>query len=185
MKQFIPHPKLAWLSFALLAPMQTADAWFEYLQATDMDAESSATAPTATIATPKDASGKAHKQAQQPTPTPKDSPSSRRDPIPKGSSLKSQKGLRTTPPRADHTVRVWKIAQGKTLQTTLENWSTQAHWQLIWELPNDYQIKADSSYVGNYQQALEQLLEDLSSAGIALEAEMYTSNQVLRIGGMR
>lgn len=83
------------------------------------------------------------------------------------------------------TLRVWKLQNNHSLREILGRWSEQANWQLVWDAHNDYHIKAHSSYVGDYRDAVAQLLEDLAQSGLPLGAEFYTGNRVLRVRQVR
>lgn len=83
------------------------------------------------------------------------------------------------------TLRVWKLQNKHSLREILARWSEQANWQLVWDAHNDYRIEAHSSYVGDYRDAVAQLLEDLAQSGLPLGAEFYTGNRVLRVRQVR
>ncbi len=90
-----------------------------------------------------------------------------------------------TRPDAEKQVKVWKLDKGDTLHATLQRWSDMAGWQLVWEPEKDYRVDAHSSYVGGYQQAVENLIDDLSHSGLPLGADLYNGNRVLRIRRVR
>ena len=100
-------------------------------------------------------------------------------------------GLRAAPEAAIQTplayapvssAPLWEISLAdKTLNSALARWTTQAGWQLLWELPVDYSVEANTTLTGSFEQAVEKVAKSMESAEIPMKAIFYKGNKVLRI----
>lgn len=76
----------------------------------------------------------------------------------------------------------WDIkAMDRTLNAALARWAYVAGWQLLWEVPIDYAVEADTSIGGTFEQAVETVTQSMAGAEIPLKAIFYQGNRVLRI----
>lgn len=76
----------------------------------------------------------------------------------------------------------WDIkAMDRTLNAALARWAYVAGWQLLWEVPIDYAVEADTSIGGTFEQAVETVTQSMAGAEIPLKAVFYQGNRVLRI----
>ncbi len=69
----------------------------------------------------------------------------------------------------------------RTLNVAMARWAAQAGWQLLWEIPVDYAVEAETSLGGTFEQAVEAVTKSMESAEIPLKAIFYTGNRVIRI----
>jgi len=76
----------------------------------------------------------------------------------------------------------WEIALAdKTINAVLARWAVKAGWQLVWELPIDYTVDAQTNISGSFEQAVEMVAKSMETAEIPLKAVFYSGNKVLRI----
>jgi hypothetical protein len=85
-------------------------------------------------------------------------------------------------PVAAATRNQWDIrATDRTLNVAMARWAAAAGWQLLWEVPVDYAVEADTTIPGTFEQAVEAVTRSMESAEIPLKAIFYKGNSVLRI----
>lgn len=76
----------------------------------------------------------------------------------------------------------WELAPtDKTLKTALARWSRTAGWQLVWELPVDYEVDARTAVQGTFQEAVGAVARSMESAEVPMKAIFYAGNRVLRV----
>lgn len=77
---------------------------------------------------------------------------------------------------------VWEIAlTDKTLNGAIARWTTQAGWQLRWEMPVDYAVEAHTTVSGTFVEAVETVARSMETAEVPMKAIFYKGNKVLRI----
>lgn len=82
------------------------------------------------------------------------------------------------PPPAAH----WDIRlEDGTLSATLTRWAGDAGWQLLWEMPVDFQVDASSEVEGTFEQAVGMVATSLGSAKTPMQVVFYRGNHVVRI----
>mgnify|MGYP001035658677 CR=1 FL=1 len=78
--------------------------------------------------------------------------------------------------------RDWEIfVADKTLNATLARWAASTGWQLLWELPVDYAVEANTRLHGTFEEAVAVVARSMESAQIPMKAVFYQGNKVLRI----
>jgi hypothetical protein len=88
--------------------------------------------------------------------------------------------METAVPQA--TARTWQIfITDKTLNAALARWAESAGWQLLWELPVDYAIDANTTLTGTLEEVVGTVVRSMSTAEIPMKAIFYDGNKVLRI----
>lgn len=77
---------------------------------------------------------------------------------------------------------LWQIKQNDTLRSTLQAWTAEAGWQLVWDFPWDYGMSAGASFSGPLDVAVEQVINHLHyDAGKPIGAQISMGNKVIRI----
>ena len=80
------------------------------------------------------------------------------------------------------TARSWDIKlEDATLSATLTRWAVDAGWQLLWEMPVDFQVDASSQVEGSFEQAVGTVATSLASAPTPMQVIFYRGNRVVRI----
>jgi type II secretory pathway component GspD/PulD (secretin) len=83
---------------------------------------------------------------------------------------------------ADTPIQHWDIhVTDNTLKSAMTRWSKAAGWQLLWELPYDYQIEAGTSIANTFEGAVEAVARSLTDSASPMKAIFYRGNKVLRI----
>ncbi|MET3133300.1 hypothetical protein AAKU55_003590 [Oxalobacteraceae bacterium GrIS 1.11] len=76
----------------------------------------------------------------------------------------------------------WEIKPiDRTLNVALARWAASAGWQLLWEVPVDYAVEAETTIPGTFEQAVETVTKSMETAEIPLKAIFYKGNNVIRI----
>jgi hypothetical protein len=76
----------------------------------------------------------------------------------------------------------WELVPtDRTLKAALSRWARMAGWQLVWELPVDYEVEARTAVQGTFQEAVGVIAKSMDSAEIPMKAIFYAGNRVLRI----
>jgi hypothetical protein len=76
----------------------------------------------------------------------------------------------------------WDIViADRTLNAALARWAAAAGWQLLWELPVDYAVQAQTTVPGKFEDAVTIVVNSMEGAEIPMKAVFYSGNKVLRI----
>ena len=75
----------------------------------------------------------------------------------------------------------WPIDAGANLQIVLRNWTKNAGWTLLWEVPRDYHIQIPVTLIGSFEQVIHQLMESVNRTNPEIEAILYQRNKVVVI----
>lgn len=76
----------------------------------------------------------------------------------------------------------WDIViADRTLNAAMARWAAAAGWQLLWELPVDYAVQAQTTVPGKFEDAVTVIVNSMEGAEIPMKAVFYSGNKVLRI----
>lgn len=75
----------------------------------------------------------------------------------------------------------WEVVSGKSLRSTLADWSVRAGWDLHWDAADDFVLLARAEFNGDFDGAVSRLLTAVNAHGHAFQAETYAGNKVLRV----
>ena len=73
------------------------------------------------------------------------------------------------------------VVADRTLNAAMARWAAAAGWQLLWELPVDYAVQAQTSVPGKFEDAVTVVVNSMEGAEIPMKAIFYSGNKVLRI----
>jgi len=73
-----------------------------------------------------------------------------------------------------------KLEDG-TLSKTFGRWAAEAGWQLLWELPVDFRIDANTRVEGDFEQAVTAVADSLAGAETPMQVVLYRGNHVIRV----
>lgn len=73
-----------------------------------------------------------------------------------------------------------KLEDG-TLSKTFARWARDAGWQLLWEMPVDFRIDANTRVEGEFEQAVTAVAESLAGAETPMQVVLYRGNHVIRV----
>lgn len=68
----------------------------------------------------------------------------------------------------------------KTIRGTLTRWGKAAGYSVIWDVDKDISVDADAGFSGNFEEAVQQVLDAVSASEFPVEGVLY-DNRVLRI----
>ena len=75
---------------------------------------------------------------------------------------------------------VVKLEDG-TLSKTFARWAHDAGWQLLWEMPVDFRIDANTRLEGEFEQAVTTVADSLADADSPMQVVLYRGNHVIRV----
>jgi len=78
---------------------------------------------------------------------------------------------------------IWTLAAGKSIGQELKGWADKAGWQVIWNLPTDWTIPADTAYEGEFPAAAAKVIETLAGNGALIRTQFYEGNKTMVING--
>ncbi|WP_437559405.1 toxin co-regulated pilus biosynthesis Q family protein [Acidithiobacillus sulfuriphilus] len=78
---------------------------------------------------------------------------------------------------------VFLLNQGDLILTDLQKWAKQSGWTVIWQVPEDWQVPNTTTFSGDFQKAVTQVIQALSANGANVHAVFHTANNTVVIGG--
>jgi len=75
----------------------------------------------------------------------------------------------------------WSVKAGSTLQTTLHAWAVREGWELVWDAPQDYRIRASARLGPDFQSAVKALADAVNQTSPDLTVTLYLGNQVIHV----
>ena len=75
----------------------------------------------------------------------------------------------------------WAVIKGAYLKATLEGWTREAGWDLIWDSSIDYQLGASAAFHEDFESAVTHLIDTIYIDNPEIVATLYRGNKVLRI----
>ncbi len=82
-----------------------------------------------------------------------------------------------------HFQPVFLLSKGDLILTDLQKWAKQSGWSVIWNIPEDWQVPNTTSFSGDFQQAVGQVIQALSANGANIHAVFHTANNTVVISG--
>lgn len=80
-----------------------------------------------------------------------------------------------------YSTKKWIANTNDSLMNTLAAWSKQAEWQLVWDIKEDFVLQAGSTFGGEFDEAVTELIGILNRDARSLRVTFYEGNKVLRI----
>ena len=78
---------------------------------------------------------------------------------------------------------VFLLNQGDLILTDLQKWAKQSGWTVIWQVPEDWQVPNTTTFSGNFQKSVSQVIQALSANGANVHAVFHTANNTVVISG--
>jgi hypothetical protein len=75
----------------------------------------------------------------------------------------------------------WAVMKDTTLKQTLETWSKEHGWQVIWDNPVDYRIRASVILHGGFEEAVGRLVDSIHQSNPSLAVTLYRGNKVIHV----
>ncbi len=78
---------------------------------------------------------------------------------------------------------VFLLNQGDLILTDLQKWAKQSGWTVVWQVPEDWQVPNTTTFSGDFQKAVSQVIQALSANGANVHAVFHTANNTVVISG--
>lgn len=91
--------------------------------------------------------------------------------------------LSNSPVAIEAPLQIWQLKKGETIRSELTKWAKDSDWSLVWQFDKDWVIPSNSEFTGSFDVASAKVIETLSSNGILIHANFYSSNKTLVITG--
>ena len=78
---------------------------------------------------------------------------------------------------------VFLLNKGDLILTDLQKWAKQSGWTVIWQVPEDWQVPNTTSFSGDFQKAVSQVIQALSANGANVHAVFHTANNTVVVSG--
>ncbi|MEY2341453.1 toxin co-regulated pilus biosynthesis Q family protein [Acidithiobacillus sp. IBUN Pt1247-S3] len=100
-----------------------------------------------------------------------------------GTPPDSLQGAGTPAPHLGHLQPVFTLNRGDLILTDLQKWGAASGWNVIWQLPEDWQVPNTTTFSGDFQKAVTQVIRALSTNGANVHAVFHTANNTVVISG--
>lgn len=77
----------------------------------------------------------------------------------------------------------WEMTVGHTVGQDLQAWGVTAGWKVMWNLPRDWAVPADSHFVGDFPSVASEVIETLAANGALIHAQFFSGNKILVVSG--
>jgi hypothetical protein len=81
-------------------------------------------------------------------------------------------------------VKDWIAKEGLTLREILQEWAKMDGWEIIWNTPREYPLRASAIFRGRFQDVTSALIRGFSKATPPPYARFYMGNRVIVINTM-
>ncbi|MBU2765595.1 hypothetical protein HAP94_05145 [Acidithiobacillus ferrivorans] len=78
---------------------------------------------------------------------------------------------------------VFLLNQGDLILTDLQKWAKQSGWTVVWQVPEDWQVPNTTTFRGDFQKSVSQVIQALSANGANVHAVFHTANNTVVISG--
>jgi hypothetical protein len=78
---------------------------------------------------------------------------------------------------------VFTLNAGDLILTDLQKWAKQSGWTVVWQVPEDWQVPNTTTFSGDFQQAVSQVIQALAANGANVHAVFHTANNTVVISG--
>ncbi len=95
-----------------------------------------------------------------------------------------QEVAETTKSYGENDVKDWIAKEGLTLREILQEWGKSEGWEIIWNTPREYPLRASAIFRGRFQDVTSALIRGFSKALPPPYARFYMGNRVIVINTM-
>ncbi|ANI21653.1 hypothetical protein AB870_16040 [Pandoraea faecigallinarum] len=75
----------------------------------------------------------------------------------------------------------WEVLQGASLQDGLKRWADAMGYELVWDAPYDFPIRASLVFDGDFVAAVTKLFDAYRDAGRPLQVDIYKEQRLVRV----
>jgi hypothetical protein len=77
----------------------------------------------------------------------------------------------------------WTLVRGKLVGLELKRWAAIAGWNVVWQLPRDIVVPADTTFSGNFQKSAADVITTLAGNGLLIHTKFYEANRTMVVSG--
>ena len=103
-------------------------------------------------------------------------------PLPSAGPLRGA-GLASAEPANLTAQPVFVLTKGRLILTELQKWAAQSGWTVVWQVPEDWMVPNTTTFTGDFQQAVTQVVQALAANGANIHAVFHTANNTVVIDG--
>jgi len=78
---------------------------------------------------------------------------------------------------------IWTLKKDALIAAELTRWAKQSGWTVVWQVPEDWQVPNTTTFSGDFQKAVSQVIQALSANGANVHAVFHTANNTVVICG--
>ncbi|MDR0465845.1 MAG: toxin co-regulated pilus biosynthesis Q family protein [Deltaproteobacteria bacterium] len=86
------------------------------------------------------------------------------------------------PTPSPDTTQFYRITPGR-LKAQMSAWAARAGYQLVWDVPHDYEMRAAADFSTDFRESVQSLFVGLQRSGYALRVTVHPPNRVLEVKG--
>lgn len=79
--------------------------------------------------------------------------------------------------------RSWHLSAGHLVRQDLTSWGERSGWQVLWHLPRDWTVPADTDFEGDFKEAAAAVIRTLADNGLVIRGQFYDGNRTLVVKG--
>ncbi|WP_180937457.1 TcpQ domain-containing protein [Herbaspirillum seropedicae] len=107
--------------------------------------------------------------------------------LPPGASLTPELaegiGVSALGQQVDPGVQQWQVRRADiSVRRMLQRWGQEAGWQLLWDVPRDFQIETELQLSGRIEQVVSAVVESLAITDFPVQARINSELRIIRIG---
>ncbi|TPQ29980.1 toxin co-regulated pilus biosynthesis Q family protein [Cupriavidus pinatubonensis] len=76
---------------------------------------------------------------------------------------------------------VYRLVKGEPLQQQLQRWAARAGWTVAWNVPDGWIVPGDKDYGGDFEGAVQRVVEELASNGADVVGDSWRGNRTVII----
>ncbi len=77
----------------------------------------------------------------------------------------------------------WTLTAGRTIGQELQAWGMKAGWKVIWTMPRDWTVPANTGFSGQFETAAADVINTLAANGALIRAQFYDGNKTMVVTG--
>jgi len=82
---------------------------------------------------------------------------------------------------SDAVASTWTVLQGASLHDGLKRWTDAMGYELVWDAPYDFPIRARLAFGGDFVAAVTKLFDAYRDAGRPLQVDIYKEQRLVRV----
>ena len=77
----------------------------------------------------------------------------------------------------------WHLTAGHLVRQDLTRWGDKSGWRVLWHLPHDWTVPADTDFDGDFKDAASAVIRTLAEYGVVIRGQFYDGNRTLVVSG--